>query len=111
MSDILSKLLSERTPLRAVFKSPSGMHFRIPVFVHSVTNAKGLIFSISGPPLDAHLGLINIRHFDPECTFWYGETRELPEEIRQEISGPDIESVLVVRFRDPEEVFTLFFTI
>ena len=107
--DLLSKLLDERVPVLAFFKSfPLGARVLMPGFVDSITITKGLSISLTSPPLEARRGCIN---FPPrvitECEFWYGEKRELPEEVREATDNPN-ESALVLRIG--EESLTLFFT-
>lgn len=109
-ADLIEKLLSERVPLRGFFVSPSGTRIVLPGFVDSATSEHGLVISVSGPPLDASKGWMNVRPFDRECEFEYGEKRELPEEI-QSLSETYGESCLVIRFLDCGELFVLFFTL
>jgi hypothetical protein len=109
--DLLSKLLSERIPLRALFVSPSGVRSLMPGFVDSISQHNGLGISESGPPIDVTRAFFNLRPLI-ECTFWYGERRELAEEIRASLPvGSDDESALSIRLPQSEEVLTLFFTI
>ena len=107
----MSKLLEERVPLRALFISPSGARMYLAGFVDSKTASNGLGISASGPPIDVKQGFLNMRPFDRNCEFWYGEKRELTDEEREGISGPDEESALTIRFLDFGEKLFLFFTI
>jgi hypothetical protein len=108
--DLLSKLQAERTPLCALFVSPSGSHARIPGFVDSVTRDKGLIISVSGSPIDVLRGYVDFFPFDRDCEFWYGEQRELPEGLRSFVVTQE-ESVLLFRMPKSGERLGLFFTI
>lgn len=107
--DLLSKLLSERTPLIASLHSPSGADAKIPGFIDSMTRDNGLIVSVSGPPIKPEGGSIRVRPFDKGCDFWYGEKRELPEQFRNlgDVYG---ESALGINFPSGE-IFVLFFTL
>jgi hypothetical protein len=109
--DLLSKLLTERIPLRTMFLSRSGARIMMPGFVDSITPQNGLGLSVSGPPIDVGRGFINVRPFDRDCDFTYSKKRELPEDTRRELGGPDAESVLIMRFPDFGEMVTLFFTL
>ncbi len=109
-ADLIEKLLSERISVRASFFAPSGARVFLPGFVDSATSRNGLVISVSGPPLDESRGWINVRPFDRECEFTYGEKRELPEELRY-LSEVHVESCLLIRFLESGELFVLFFTL
>lgn len=109
-TDLLGKLLSERVPLVAFFASRSGVRVKLRGFVDSITRDNGLVVSVSGPPLDDERGYIGARPFDGNCTFLYGEKRELSGEL-QPLADQYGESALIVRFLDFGEELALFFTI
>jgi hypothetical protein len=102
---LLSKLLLERIPLSAFFVSGSGTRVSIPGFVDS---REGLIISGSGPPIDISRGYLSFPPFD--CYFWYGEKRELPDELQFLSSATPGDSVLVLRVLSSGEKLVLFFT-
>lgn len=106
-ADLLSKLLLERIPLSAFFVSGSGTRVSIPGFVDSITLEEGLIISGSGPPIDVSRGYLSFPPFD--CDFWYGEKRELPEELQFLSSATPGDSVLVLRVLSSGEKLVLFF--
>jgi len=106
--DLWSKLLNERTPLRVLLVTTSGVRVRLPGFIDSITPARGLMISVSGPPVDATRGLLSWPLADRDCEFLYGEQRELPEEDRT--SNVD-ESVLILHCRVSGEKLMLFFTV
>jgi hypothetical protein len=110
--DLLSKLLTERIPLRLLFISPTRARVFMPGFVDSISDSNGLGISTSGPPVDAKLAYFNFRPFDNPCTFLYEEKRELPEDVRASIStGLEDESVLTMFLPDSGEKLFLFFTV
>jgi hypothetical protein len=80
----------------------------IPGFVDSITREEGLIISGSGPPIDVSRGYLAFPPFD--CDFWYGEKRELPEELQFLSSATPGDSVLVLRVLSSGEKLVLFFT-
>ena len=91
-ADLLSKLLLERIPLSAFFVSGSGTRVSIPG---------------CGPPIDVSRGYLSFPPFD--CDFWYGEKRELPEELQFLSSATPGDSVLVLRVLSSGEKLVLFF--
>jgi hypothetical protein len=107
-SDLLTKLLSERVPLVAFFRSPF-FEAKTPGFVDSITKEDGVTISVSGPPVDASKGYIFVRSPNRPCDCWYGEKRELPESLKH-LSDTFGESILVIRFPESEETLALFFT-
>jgi hypothetical protein len=107
---IVSKLLLERTPVHALFLSPSGAQTRISGFIDSKTHENGLVISTSGPPLDAERGYLVVRPFDQECEISYGEKREFPK-VAQHLADKYGESALVMIFPKSGEWLGLFFTI
>jgi hypothetical protein len=109
-ADLLSKLLTERVPLSAFFVSRSGARVSLPGFVDSITHDNGLAISVSGPPIDALRGYINFFPFDRDCEFWYGEKRELPEDLRPRLTTRG-ESALMFLLPDSGERLALFFTL
>jgi hypothetical protein len=108
-ADLVSKLLAERIPLRAFLTSFSGTRVNMPGFVDSNTFDNGLTISVSGPPVDTARGYLNFFPFSRSCECWYGETRELPAEMRPaaELTGA---SVLLFKLPNGESL-ALFFTI
>jgi hypothetical protein len=106
--DLLSKLLSERIPLVAFFRSPV-FEARIKGFVDSKTQKTGITISVSGPPIDVNKGYIVVRALERLCDCWYGEKRELPESFK-DLSDEFGESVLTIRFLESKETLALFFT-
>jgi hypothetical protein len=108
---LLSKLLTERIPLKAFFKAPF-VEVQIPGFIDGKTAEDGVLISESGPPIDVRHGFLRVSGFERRCDFWYGEQREVSEEVRKIASARDVgESVLVIRFLDTDEVLALYFTI
>jgi len=108
-NSLISKLLSERTPVHAFLKSATGTEARISGFVDSKTEDR-LTVSTSGPPVDPKRGYFSILFGGRRCDLWYGERRELPAEL-QHISDVFGESALVINFSESGETLALFFTI
>jgi hypothetical protein len=107
-SDLISKLLTDRTPLLAFYRTDF-VEIKMQGFVDSATK-DGITVSVSGPPIDVKRGYISVRHIDRLCDCWYGEKRSLPESWN--ILGDEYgESVLAIRFLESNERFSLFFTI
>ena len=107
--DMLSKLLSERTPVQAFFFSSTGTRISLFGFVDSFTRDSGVVVSVSGPPIDLARAYVNFLPFDNECEFWYGEQRELPPDSRPlERRG---ESCLLFKLPHSSEQVGLFFTV
>src|SRR5690242_9079457 len=93
---LLSKLLTEKVPLLVFFKSRS-LEVNLPGFVDSKTEADGVCFSVSGPPIDVSKGFLRVVGFNRPCDFWYGEQRELSEDRRVEAAARALgESVLMI---------------
>lgn len=109
--DLLSKLLSERIRLSIVFQTPSGTRTILSGFLDSKTLANGLIFLASSPAIDVLRGFLKVPTSGGDCVFMYGEKREVPEEIRKNLSDSDGDSVLIVQFPDFGETLFLFFTL
>jgi hypothetical protein len=108
-TDLLSKFLSEGTPLIAFFRTPFGAEARIPGLLDRLTPKDGVVISVSGPPMDVERGYICVPPFDERCDFWYGEKRELSEQFRR-FGDVDSESTLIITFPN-QEVLALFFTL
>jgi hypothetical protein len=108
---LLDKLLSERTPVRCIFKSSSGFDALTQGFVDSKTPGKGVVVSTSGPPIDVEKGFVRFRPFNDRSLAWYGEKRELPEEDRADVSESFGESALTFTFPEFNERLHIFFTI
>lgn len=107
--DLLSKLLTERIPVRAFLVSQTGTRSTLSGFVDSVTRDDGLIVSRTGPPIDVSQGYIAFFPFDCDCEFWYGEVRELPAELRPTTATRG-ESALLFRIPSGDRL-SLFFTL
>ena len=108
-ADLLEKLLSERIRLQAFFVSAFKSELSMFGFVDSITRANGLVISESGPPIDVSRGYLSFQPFDVACEFWYGEKRELPEEIRRTIPDSRGDSTLLFNRTDTGERLALFF--
>jgi hypothetical protein len=107
--DLIHKLLTERIPLRAFFVTARGIQVALPGFVDHL--AKGeLAISVSGPPLKNSEGWINIPLADRPTLAWYGDIRELPDDLRfpRETGG---DSVLRFDFADTGDTLAIFFTL
>jgi hypothetical protein len=107
---LLSKLLTERVPLHAHFRSASGAEARITGFVDSKNSDGTIVISTSGPPLVAEKGYLRIWIAGFDTSIWYGEKRELPDNLKPlaDVFG---ESALVFDVREFNERAALFFTI
>ena len=97
-ADLLSKLVSERIPVRAVLRFPCGTRVTFSGFADSLTEF-GLVLSLTRPP-SAGAAAISIPFFDREGEFLYGDKRELPEEEREELAAKYGDSVLTLDFAD-----------
>ncbi len=106
---LLGKLLTERIPLHAHFRSPSRVEARISGFVDSKTVANGLVISSSGPPIDVDRGYLRI-FFSDAWSCWYGEKRELPPEM-QPLADKFGESALILKSLESNEQLVIFFTL
>lgn len=109
-ADLLRKLLSERVPVQATFSGRDGTFITLFGFVDSLTNEVGLVVSESGPPLDVSRGYLSFA-FNVGCTCWYGEKRELAEEIRSSFSTMRGDSVLYFLREEAGERLSLFFNV
>ena len=108
---LLKKFFEEQTPLIAFFFSPSGARVKLPSFVAGATREAGLFLTPFGRSNTEANAYINVRPFDRECEFWYGEVREMPEEERARFAETYGESVLLFRFLESGEAFALYFTV
>jgi hypothetical protein len=107
---LLSKLLTERVPLHAHFRSPSGAEARISGFVDSKNSDGTILVSTSGPPLIAEKGYLRFWTAGGRTSIWYGEKRELPESLKH-LADKFGESALVFDITEFDERAVLFFTI
>lgn len=109
-NDLLKKLFDERKPLATFFITPSGARVRFNGFLTGSSKDKG-IFITSQPLPEGGGDYINVSPFrEGECTFSYGEKREIPEELRN--SPDDLgESALLIDFLRTGERFAIFFTV
>jgi hypothetical protein len=80
---LISKLLTERTPVRVHLKSASGTETDITGFIDTKTIKGGIVISTSGSPLKPELGFLTVRPFDSVYEIWYGEKRELPDDLKR----------------------------
>jgi hypothetical protein len=107
--DLLKKLFDERKPLATFFITPSGTRVRLNGFLTGSSKDKG-IFITSRPLPDGGGDYVNVSLFhEGECTFSYGEQRELPEELRDSTGLG--ESALLVDFLRTGEQFAIYFTL
>jgi hypothetical protein len=107
---LLSKLLTERIPVHAHFRSASGAEARISGFVDSKNSDGTVVFSTSGPPLVADKGYVRFWIAGVRTLIWYGEKRELPEHLKP-LADKFGESALVFDILEFNERAALFFTI
>jgi hypothetical protein len=107
---LLSKLLAERVPLHAYFRSPSGAEARISGFVDSKNSDGTVVISSSGPPLVADKGYLRIWIAGARTSIWYGEKRELPDNLTP-LADKFGDSVLVFEISEFNEKAALFFTV
>jgi hypothetical protein len=107
---LLSKLLTERVPLHAHFRSPSGAEARISGFVDSKNSDGTVVVSTSGSPLVADKGYVRFWVSGAETSIWYGEKRELPDDMKH-LADKFGESSLVFKISEFNEWVGLFFTI
>jgi hypothetical protein len=107
--DLLDKLLTEHVSVEAFFFSRFGTGM-LPGFVDSVTRDNGLVISVSGPPIDVSRGYLHFSPFDGGCAFWYGEKRELPDDLKDRTEARG-ESVLLFLLQGSGERLMLFFTL
>ena len=109
-SDLLQKLFSERLRLATFFITPSGARVRLDGFLTGAKKKEGL-FITTRPLPDGGGDWINVSPFvEGECTFSYGEQREVAEEFREFTRGLG-ESALIITFLNTEERFCIFFTL
>jgi hypothetical protein len=109
--DLLGKLLTERSPIHFFFATSSKARISLRGFVDSISERNGLAISESGPPIDTKRGWCNVRPFDRPCEFQYGEIREMPREVLENMEAPEYESVLMMRLPESLELALIFFTI
>ncbi len=108
-SDLLQKCFSEGMRLAAFFITRSGARVRLDGFLTGAKAKEGL-FVTTRPLPDAGGDWINVRPFgEGDCDFWYGEKREVPEELREFASNLG-ESALIIDFLRTGERFCIFFT-
>jgi hypothetical protein len=110
-SDLLSKLLQERRPLRILFVTGSGVRCNLPGFIESMSEKKGLVVSESGAPVNNRSAWLNIRAFNRRCEFHYGEMREIPADFQALMEPEEAESMLMIRFLDAGETAMFFFSL
>jgi hypothetical protein len=107
-SDLFQKLFDEKVRLATFFISPSGARVFLDGFLTGAGRETG-IFITTSPLPDGGGDWINVRPYDErECTFTYGESREVPEELRERILG---ESAIIINFLTTGERFVIFFTL
>jgi hypothetical protein len=108
-NDLLKKLFDERKSLATLLITRSGTRVRFHGFITGSSD-KG-IFITSRPLPDGGGDWINVSLFrEGECTFSYGEQRELPEDLRDPNSDLG-ESTLTITFLATGERFAIFFTL
>jgi hypothetical protein len=109
-NDLLKKLFDERKSLATFFMSLSGTRVRLNGFLTGSSKDKG-IFITSRPLPDAGGDWINVSPFrEGECTFSYGEQREIAEDLRDPNSELG-ESALIITFLGTGQRFAIFFTL
>jgi hypothetical protein len=108
--DLLQKLFAERKPLATFFITPSGARVRLNGFLTGASRDTGIFIS-SRPLPDGGGDWINVSPFrEGECTFSYGEQREIAEDLRD--TNSDLgESALMIIFLRTGERFAIFFTL
>ena len=110
-SDLLQKLFDERTPVTAFLMTPSRARLRFNGFIVGATKEGGLFIGDRLLP-DAPSNWINVFPFgEGECTFVYGEKREITADVRLLLTTDVGESALTIRFIVTDEILTLFFTL
>jgi hypothetical protein len=107
---LLSKLLTERVPLHAHFRSPSGAEARISGFIDSKNSDGTVVISTSGPPLVAEKGYLRIWIAGSRTIIWYGEKRELPDNLKP-LADKFGDSALAFEISEFNEWAALFFTL
>jgi hypothetical protein len=108
-NDLLKKLFGEQKSLATFFITPSGTRVRLNGFLTGSSTDTG-IFITSRPLPDVGGNYINVSIFrEGECTFSYGEQRELPEELRDPAGLG--ESALLIHFLRTGERFAIYFTL
>jgi hypothetical protein len=105
---LLDKLLSEQLPIRALFLSSTGFRCRINGRVDSVTPESGLVISVARPPSTGNAFLSVSLNRD--CEFRFGDTRDLPEDERDEMGEKYGDTILAIRFLDTEDFLFMTFT-
>lgn len=110
-SDLLKKLFDERVPISAFLISPSRLRVRLHGYIVGATENAGLFIGDRRLP-DLSLNWVNVFPFKPGCcSFVYGEKREIPEDVRANLTTETGESALTLHFPFTNEILTLFFTI
>jgi hypothetical protein len=104
--DLLKKLLDERIPVHAHFMSGRGADARVAGFVDSLTQEVGIVISPKGPLGDTYLAF----PIAEDCTFFFGDKRELPPERRDFLAAMYGDASLVITTR-VQDTLSLFFTI
>jgi hypothetical protein len=109
-NDLLKKLFEERNALSTFLITLSGTRVRFNGFLTGSSTDKG-IFITSRPLPDGGGDWIIVPLFrDGECTFSYGEQREIAEDLRDPNSELG-ESALIITFLGTGERFAIFFTL
>ncbi len=112
--DLLEKLVSERIPLLASLKTPSGVRMRALGFVETATHAHGIVVSNTLPSVTADMFFVVpfvSNGAERPCEFTYGEKREMDPVIAEMLPGEPDDSVLTLRFSDTGETLCLVFRI
>ncbi len=112
--DLLDKLVSERIPLLASLKTPSGVRMRALGFVEAATQAHGIVVCNTLPSVTADMFFVVpfvANGVERPCEFNYGEKHELDPVIAEMLPGEPEDSVLTLRFSDTGETLCLVFRI
>lgn len=107
--DLINKLLAEHIPLHAMLISPTGTRTVLRGFVDSATVEHGLCISAGRPP-SAGPGFIAVPIANRNYEFAYGEKRELPKDVQQQLDPKYGDAVLTIRFLDDGEYLALIFS-
>lgn len=95
---LLNKLLTESTPVVAWCKSGDGPSVVLRGFVDSITFDGLVISSVKGKPgTSSHLTVpLPGTPLGSECTFLFGDKREIEESTREELASKYGDAALVV---------------
>ncbi len=112
--DLIDKLITERIPVLASVRTPSGLRMRALGFVESATQARGIVVCTTLPSAAAEAFVVVplvSNGVERRCEISYGEKRELDPVIAEMLGGEPEDSVLTLRFADTGETLSLVFRI